>query len=288
METLAGCAIEGAWLSSTRRCSNDLRAGPRRRQWRGPFLVWLRSEARLPGKWYGRPYRSKFIAFGGRVMFKRQTLFVLGAGSSAEVGLSPGTKLAETIGGKLDIRFEHGMEHIGQGDLDLYQNVTRPRSTSSGEHRSEFQFAAWRIRDGIRLAQSIDDFLDLHRSDRFMTTYGKAAIVKSVLEAERNSKLHYNRFDPAVREAFNPALIAGTWFVKFMHMLGRGILKESAETLLSRVLFINFNYDRCLEHFLSNAIQHLYSFRDQDLPTVLGGLRVIHPYGAIAQNVGFR
>lgn len=84
----------------------------------------------------------------------------MGAGSSAEVGLPVGTKLAETIGKKLDIRFGHRMEQIGEGDLHLYESVTRQHS-SPGRDPREFQLAGWRIRDGIRLAQSIDDFLDL-------------------------------------------------------------------------------------------------------------------------------
>jgi hypothetical protein len=218
-------------------------------------------------------------------MFKRQTLFVLGAGSSAEVGLPVGTQLAETIGKKVDIRYD-GTKHTGQGDLDLYDNLTRG-GAFTGQHALEFQSAGWRIRDGIRLAQSIDDFLDLHRSDKFMTTYGKAAIVKAILEAERNSKLFYNRFGGAERNAFDPALIADTWFVKFMHRLGRGIPKESASTLLNRVSFINFNYDRCLEYFLTHAIRALYNLRYDELPAILASLRLVHPYGAIGGDVEF-
>jgi hypothetical protein len=41
-------------------------------------------------------------------MFKRRTLFVLGAGASAEVDFPLGSQLAKAIGNKLDIRFEGG------------------------------------------------------------------------------------------------------------------------------------------------------------------------------------
>jgi hypothetical protein len=48
----------------------------------------------------------------------------------------------------------------------------------------EYRKAAQRIREGIVLADSIDDFLDQNSHDRFINLYGKAAIVKSILEAE--------------------------------------------------------------------------------------------------------
>jgi len=219
-------------------------------------------------------------------MFKRRTLFILGAGSSAEVGLPVGTQLADTIAKKLDVRYDH-LRPIGEGDLTLFESVKMP-FVRSGPDPSKVQFAGWRIRDGIRLAQSIDDFLDLHRNDKVMTIYGKAAIVKSILEAERNSKLFFNpHVGTAARKAFDPAIITDTWFVKFMRMLGRGIPKESATELFNRVSFINFNYDRCVEHFLSNAVQALYSLEGHQLQPIIAGLRVIHPYGSIGKEVAF-
>src|SRR5262249_23859855 len=95
------------------------------------------------------------------VMFKRRTLFILGAGSSAEVGLPLGKELASAIGKKMDIRFEHGFNPIGDGDLGLFSQVTGSRRHES----TAYQIAAWRIRDGIAFAQSIDDFLDQHRTN---------------------------------------------------------------------------------------------------------------------------
>ena len=48
-------------------------------------------------------------------MFNRQTLFIVGAGASAEVGMPVGGQLATSIAEKLDIRFD-GSEPIGVGD----------------------------------------------------------------------------------------------------------------------------------------------------------------------------
>ncbi len=58
-------------------------------------------------------------------MFKRKTLFVVGAGASAEYGLPPGKLLATKISTKMDIRFEFANRPIGNGDMDIYIQLTR-------------------------------------------------------------------------------------------------------------------------------------------------------------------
>jgi hypothetical protein len=210
-------------------------------------------------------------------MFNRRTLFVLGAGSSAEVDLPVGKKLAESIGSKMDIRFEFDHRSIGSGDIDLYRQMT-------GQMRNnvqEFQQAAWLIRDGIGLAQSIDDFLDIHRNNANLNLYGKAAIVKAVLEAEHGSKLYFDRNSGT--DAFDPNRLADTWFVKFMHMLSRGIPRENVREIFDRVSFIIFNYDRCVEHFLVNALQKLHGIQESEASSIVDDLHIIHPYGVVGK-----
>lgn len=178
-------------------------------------------------------------------MFHRRTLFVLGAGTSAEAGMPSGAKLATLIGKKMDIRFEHFTNHVGEGDLQLYTQITNQLRTDA----VELQRAGWLIRDGITLQQSIDDFLDLHRDNPHVNLFGKAAIVKAILEAERTSKLAFVQQDDGLA-VFKPEKLANTWFEKFMHMLGRGVAKADVRQIFDNVAFIIFNYDRCVEHFL--------------------------------------
>jgi len=180
----------------------------------------------------------------------------------------------------MDIRFEFGNKQIGSGDMDLFGQMT-------GQLRNnvqEFQQAAWLIRDGIGLAQSIDDFLDIHRNNANLNLYGKAAIVKAVLEAERKSRLYFGGTSGI--ETFDPNRFADTWFIKFMHMLSRGIPRENVRELFERVSFINFNYDRCIEHFLVNALQKLHGIREDEAADILSDLQIIHPYGVVG-NVPF-
>src|SRR5579872_3767187 len=149
-------------------------------------------------------------------MFKKNTLFIVGAGASTELDLPLGSVLAKRISAKMDIRFERGFEPVGLGDLNLFNLITRNRQ----QYANEFQQAGWLIRDGILLSRSIDDFLDLHRKDQRVKLYGKAAIVQCILEAERASKLYFDRNKGV---SFTPAKLSDTWLVKFMQMLSPGI-----------------------------------------------------------------
>jgi hypothetical protein len=82
------------------------------------------------------------------------------------------------------------------------------RSAGARDNAGQFQAAALLIRDGIVFSQSIDDFLDQHRTNNFVNRYGKAAIAKSILEAEQNCKLYFNPFKG--QEMFDVSAIANT------------------------------------------------------------------------------
>jgi hypothetical protein len=209
------------------------------------------------------------------IVFKRRTLFILGAGASEEVGLPLGTLLARQITNKMDIRFQHGHEFVGAGDLQLYTELTNARREDSDQWFS----AATRIREGLPFARSIDDFLDQRRTDKWINTYGKAAICKRILEAERDSSLF---FDPFLgQNPFEAEALLNTWFVKFMYMLCRGIPRERVAHIFENVDFISFNYDRCIEHFLISALQRAYSIKQEDAVAIIEGLDVLHPYGSV-------
>jgi hypothetical protein len=181
-------------------------------------------------------------------MFTRRTLIICGAGTSFEAGLPLGVDLARRIVEITDVRFGRGgTEPIGGGDFDLYENIKQAVPLKTNEH----QQAAWLIRDGLGFAQSIDDFLDQHRTNERVNFYGKAALVKTILEAEAKSNLYV---DLRTAQRFNADQVRGTWFVKFMYMLGRGVPKENVREIFDNVAFIVFNYDRCIEHFLFHAL----------------------------------
>jgi hypothetical protein len=209
-------------------------------------------------------------------MFQSKTVFVLGAGASHELGLPLGSGLAKIISRKLDIRFEDtGTPKDTGGDYRLYDSL-------KGKFRSEatqyFQ-AARMIRDGIHLANSIDDFLDRHASKPHVVKYGKLAIVASILEAERDSKIFTSNLKPRNESFISDT--ADTWYPRLLKLLGAGVTAERLHHLFDNVSFIDFNYDRCLPHYLIEAIQPLYGVDDRRAREVVSAAKILHPYGSI-------
>lgn len=207
-------------------------------------------------------------------MFNRPTVFVLGAGASAEVDLPVGTGLAEKIGQAVDFRWTRD-DKLSSGDKDLHAHLWH----SFSREINEYEMAGRRISDGIRLSHSIDDFLDIHRGDKRLNLVGKTAIVKSILEAERNSKLFYHGRNREETIDFNQ--LSSTWFVKLVRMFGRSTSPETTHEALDSLTFIVFNYDRCLEQFLLHALRHLYAITNAEAFQIMGRIRIIHPYGVV-------
>jgi hypothetical protein len=206
-------------------------------------------------------------------MLRNKTLFVVGAGASHEFKLPVGSELALQISTKLDVRFDDfGEKRRGAGDHALFEQIRR----TYPKEAVEYQKSGWVIRDGIVLANSIDDFLDLHRDDERTVRYGKVAIVKCVLEAEARSTLYA---DKSKREDINFRSVADTWLVKLMRMLGQGLPKAKRAELFDQCSFVVFNYDRCIEHFFINALQPMYNIEENEAADIVGKAKIVHPYG---------
>lgn len=207
-------------------------------------------------------------------MFRRKTLFILGAGASQEADLPIGAKLAEYISELLAANSIAGPtdpSHPGQQLLS--QLYHRFPLANNGYDR-----AAQLISGGVRLTKSIDDFLDRHSDKEHVQRVGKTAIARSILDAESGSFFHKYRFNG--REML--AELDKTWYIKFFRMLGSDIKAANVSQIFDNVAFIVFNYDRCLEYFLENALKLVYDIARDDAQSIVDELNIIHPYGLVA------
>ena len=124
----------------------------------------------------------------------KKTVFVLGAGASKEVGLPVGAELKRNISDSLNIRFENGYNQSG-GDYEITQalRLLVERGTPPSRDINPYLREAHKIREGMPLAISIDNFIDVHSGNELLETCGKFAIISNILNAEDRSKLQVDR-----------------------------------------------------------------------------------------------
>ena len=213
-------------------------------------------------------------------MSNKKTLYIIGAGASSEAKLPTGHELKETIASLLDIRFEHGYKKLS-GDDYIYEalRIYVKQSEFPRTDTNPYLHAAWRIRDAMPQAISIDNFIDTHNDDKKIELCGKLAIVRSILDAERNSLLYidssniYNRIDFSALEK--------TWYARFMMLLTENCTKENLSRRLKSIALIVFNYDRCIEHFLYNSLKNYYDLKPGETGKLVNEIEIYHPYGVV-------
>ena len=99
-------------------------------------------------------------------MINKKTMIVVGAGASKEVNLPTGAELKQKIADILDIRFERSRGQIS-GNFDVYEAIQLAikRDDPNARDTTPHLVAAWKFRDAMDQAISIDKFMDSHRDD---------------------------------------------------------------------------------------------------------------------------
>ena len=212
-------------------------------------------------------------------MFRSKTVFILGAGASAEVGLPIGNELKKIIAQKIDIRFDYGQTQVsGDGQImqALWEHTMFPDRRRGDPN--PYLHAAWKLRDALPQAISIDNLLDAYRADEPSETIGKLGIVRSILEAELASKIYYK---PNQSERINFGTLDETWFAGFVKILTENVPRSDVEKIFDNVGILNFNYDRCIEHYLHESLENYYSLEANAVTDLIDRIQILHPYGSV-------
>ncbi|MCX7513068.1 hypothetical protein [Frateuria sp. STR12] len=211
---------------------------------------------------------------------QKSLVLVIGAGASFEAKLPLGSGLKKRISDLLDIRYkfqrESGDALIDQAFRDLVQ-----QSDGRAGDINPYLHASWRIRDAMPQAISIDNFIDAHRGDSLIERAGKLAIVRSILEAEEKSSLTIDSGN--IYNRLNFGVLQATWFNSFFQLLTENCQFESLAQRFARVGVVCFNYDRCIEHYLFNALQNYYGVTAEAAAQALTHLEIHHPYGTVGR-----
>lgn len=211
-------------------------------------------------------------------MFQRPTVFILGAGSSNEVNLPVGAELRTAIS-----RLLHTVENdIGQvrvEDHEVFQAI-RNAQREGGTSLARFIEAAQRLAAAMPLALSIDSYLEAHQNDDAKILVGKLAITKAILDAEAVSLLGTPEDGD---DRINFPNVVNTWFARFVQAAMDGVPREDLDNIFADVSIINFNYDRCIEHFVRQALKLYYDLDDAEAERIANTLYVFHPYGSVGK-----
>lgn len=206
-----------------------------------------------------------------------ETVIILGAGASKEAKLPIGSELTAMIAEKIEPN-ESFNGHWTTTDNQINTVINHLKQNISIGQSNALQRACSRIHNAMPLAMSIDNFIDSQR-DEYVTLCGKLGIVRSILEAEKNSSLHFSTENIYNHPNFNT--ISQTWYVKVFQLLVENCEFEEIPQRLSRISFVIFNYDRCLELFLNEALKVYYNVDQSQVKEVLSKLKIFHPYGKV-------
>lgn len=206
-------------------------------------------------------------------MFKPNTLFILGAGASAEASMPVGRVLAEQMGASGVFNFDAG--RLVQGDRQLYSILRR--KIPDVEQSNLRLHALRKISEGIYLASSIDNYIDTHSDDPLVAEMGKLQIAYHLLKAERGSLFRFSTRDPSPR--LHLPLLSETWFDSFARILLEKHKRSDVGQLASNVSIISFNYDRTIEFYLIEAIRQLFKLSYAESHEIVSRFEIVHPYG---------
>jgi hypothetical protein len=211
----------------------------------------------------------------------KKTVFIIGAGASKEANLPTGIELKSEISHLLDIRFDNYKQNHGDYLITnaLREHVKNPDGRNGDIN--PFIQEARHIRDALPLAISIDNFIDAHKENEKIALCGKLAIVRSIIKAERRSLLYLDeqRYDSTIRFSS----LEETWYVPFFQILTENCEINDLKIRFQATTFIIFNYDRCVEHFLQQALKNYYKISDSESQELVSYLNIYHPYGSVGE-----
>lgn len=218
-------------------------------------------------------------------MFRNGTVFVVGAGASAEFGMPVGSSLAKKIAqSAVLMNINAPTPTIGDDTFfDTFRRIWRDTVS-----RAKPLKASNAIANGISTAVSIDAFIDRFAGDQEVALIGKMLIALEIAKAERQSNIHKPTWDAIVS---NPTAYHGnsdgiqfrdpddTWIGQFFRILCDGV--TDPRELGRNIAIICFNYDRCIEVYLRRQIAAGYQISAQAAHDIVMGMNIVHPYGTL-------
>jgi len=211
-----------------------------------------------------------------------RTVFVIGAGANVEIGMPDGNRLKESIAERLNMK--HAPEN---GDEIIYSALKESVKESNGTVNEYIEKALMDVASNILIAMplaiSIDSYIEAHKDDRRITLCGKLGITRVILDAERECALFtaYGQTESLKNTDEKVTQLNNSWYPLFFEKITDGCSFNELEFRFRNVSFIIFNYDRCFEYFMYNALMNYYHINSDKAEYFVQHLHINHPYGTV-------
>lgn len=205
-----------------------------------------------------------------------KTLFVVGAGASADFGLPVGSALQRQI--VKFLRPDKHSENFGR-DLEFVMNEIQARGL---RYENLFATLEW-MSDNLPMARSIDSFLETQGNDGDAISFlGKYAIATLISRGEAASPLFLPRKDSKP----NFDAIVETWLGQLWLLINKGGAAKVDEKGLDDYAFLTFNYDRCIELFLYRTFSSFFRMSHHTAQEFVERVSIRHVYGSLGDALG--
>jgi hypothetical protein len=213
-------------------------------------------------------------------MFNRQVVFVVGAGASFDkYGLPLGGQLASGIANDTNFLFEHIVNRPVRGDADLFDSAIYRKFSHDRATLDRYTDAGHKLSAALGSTISVDDALYQLSDYLEAVLLGKICIMRSILKAERDSTLKWDTTGQPPPDAGKDG-----WIEQIFSMAITGFKFSDIKHAFKRITFINFNYDRCIEHYIFWSLQRL-GLSSDDASETVQNLNIIRPYGTLGSVV---
>ena len=208
-----------------------------------------------------------------------RTVFVIGAGANVEIGMPSGDELMNKIAKRLDFYWDRNTKAKGDSLIfSAFREYSKGNDNIPDDDKvKKLIDAAKNISDAMSLSISIDNFIESRRGDHEIALCGKLAIVRSILDAEQHCTLfHVYNLKDSTRELIR---LNNSWYPSLFKKITEGCRIDELPQRLNDISFIIFNYDRCFEYFMYNALMTYYRIDHQEAKEFIQRMKIIHPYG---------
>jgi len=208
-------------------------------------------------------------------VFRAKTVLVVGAGASVEVGLPMGPELLKQIVNLTHISFEFFKQTKGDRIVLEALKIILDEGREVTEINKHLK-AGCQLGESAKQALSIDNVIDA-LEDPMIELIGKLGIVRAILKAEQ-STMTFSRVGNQP-DTINLSKFDETWYASFTKLLTENVRKSEIANIFDNLEIINFNYDRCLEHYLPHSLASYYGVKPEDIREVMQSLVIHRPYG---------